>query len=89
MAKNVQRESKFPGLMKNVPTSTQPTHAHEYEQVHEHEYAPKKEIRSKRLNLIIKPSMSDRLDRYAKTKGISKNNLIENMIEELLSGEGF
>ena len=97
MAKNIQRESKFPGLMKNVPTTTTTTpehehenvYKHEYEHKHEHEYAPKKETRTKRVNLLIRPSVYDRLDHYAKVKGVSRNSLIENLIEELLSSEGF
>lgn len=94
MAKNVQRETKFPGLMKNVPTTTttpehEDVYKHEYEYKHEHEYAPKKETRTKRVNLLIRPSVYDRLDHYAKVKGVSRNSLIENLLEELLSSEGF
>ena len=90
MAKNVQRESKFPGLMKNVPTSTQPSvpvhvHEHEYEQVQ----VQPKELRNKRVIVMLKPSMADKLDRCAKQKDVSKNSIVESLIEEYLQKEGF
>jgi len=85
MAKNVQRESKFPGLMKNIPTST-PTPIHEY--THEHTHKPTqvtKELKTKRVYLLLKPSTVERLEVYTKANGISKNNVIETLIEDFLA----
>ena len=83
MAKNVQRESKFPGLMddlKPTPTSTS-THT----PVYTHTDTPKnKERKTRRVQLLMKESTVDELDQYAKQHDTSRNDIIQNLVEKFL-----
>ena len=81
MAKNVQKESKFPGLMQDLkPTSTQ-----EYTYTHTDTPTPvQKERKTKRVQLLLKPSTVDQLDAYAKIHDTSRNDIIQNLVEEFL-----
>ena len=83
MAKNVQRESKFPDLMKNIPTT--PTHTHAY--THTHEYVPThtaKERKTRRVQLLMKESTVEALDSYAKAHDTSRNDIIQNLVDQFL-----
>ena len=78
MAKNIQKESKFPGLMQDL----KPTHTHEYT----HTPTPvQKERKTKRVQLLMKPSTVDQLDAYAKIHDTSRNDIIQNLVEEFLN----
>ena len=81
MAKNIQRESKFPSLMDGLkPTHTStPTHTHNPVYTD----APVvKERKTRRVQLLMKESTVDALDAYAKTHDTSRNDIIQGLVEE-------
>ena len=80
MAKNVQREKKFPGLYDDLkPTST-------HTDTHTHEYAPiKRERRTRRVQMLMKESLVDALDAYAAKYDTSRTEIIQGLVEEFLS----
>lgn len=83
MAKNVQRESKFPGLMQDL----KPTHTHT--DTHEHTHTPVlKERKTRRVQLLMKESTVDALDAYAKTHDTSRNDIIQSLAEDFLKKNG-
>ena len=49
-----------------------------------HTYTDKKETKSKRLYLLAKPSVHQKLDEYAKAKGDTFNNLVHTLMEEFI-----
>lgn len=83
MAKNVQRERKFPGLMDDLkPTHT---HTHTDTPTSTHEYTPTvKERKTRRVQLLMKESTVAELDAYAKTHDTSRNDIIQNLVEEFI-----
>lgn len=86
MAKNVQRESKFPGLMQDL----KPTHTHTptHTDTHEHTHTPVvKERKTRRVQLLMKESTVDALDAYAKTHDTSRNDIIQNLVEEFIKNK--
>ena len=83
MAKNVQRESKFPGLMQDLKPT--PTHTHTPTHTDTHEHTPvMKERKTRRVQLLMKESTVDALDAYAKTHDTSRNDIIQNLVEDFL-----
>jgi hypothetical protein len=77
MAKNIQRESKFPGLMQDLkPTSTH-THTDTHTPV-------VKERKTRRVQLLMKESTVDALDAYAKKHDTSRNDIIQNLVEDFI-----
>jgi len=79
MAKNVQRERKFPGLMEDLKPT--PTHT----DTHVYTHTPTvKERKTRRVQLLMKESTVDALDSYAKTHDTSRNDIIQNLVEEFL-----
>ena len=77
MAKNVQREAKFPGLLDDLkPTSTH-THTDTHTPV-------MKERKTRRVQLLMKESTVDALDAYAKTHDTSRNDIIQNLVEDFI-----
>lgn len=81
MAKNVQRSSLFQNLK---PTAT-PTQ----EYTHTHTDTPiVKERKTRRVQLLMKESTVDQLDAYAKKYDTSRNDVIQNLVEEFLRKEG-
>ena len=77
MAKNVQRERKFPGLMDDL----KPTHTHN----DTHTDKPVvRERKNRRVQLLMKESTVDSLDAYAKTHDTSRNDIIQNLVEDFL-----
>jgi hypothetical protein len=79
MAKNVQRESKFPGLMQDL----KPTHTHT--DTHEYTQPTVRERKNRRVQLLMKESTVDALDAYAKTHDTSRNDVIQNLVEDFLN----
>ena len=79
MAKNLQRESKFPGLMDDLkPVST-------HTSTHTHTDTPVvKERKTRRVQLLMKESTVDTLDAYAKKHDTSRNDIIQNLVEEFI-----
>ena len=47
-------------------------------------YTDKKETKSKRLYLLAKPSVHQKLDEYAKANGDTFNNLVHTLMEEFI-----
>lgn len=45
---------------------------------------PKKETKSKRLYLLAKPSVHQKLDEYAKANGDTFNNLVHSLMEQFI-----
>ena len=81
MAKNVQKESKFPGLMQDL----KPTHTHTHTDTHERTHTPvMKERKTRRVQLLMKESTVDALDAYAKTHDTSRNDIIQNLVENFI-----
>lgn len=78
MAKNVQRESKFPGLMQDL---NPPTHTHTHTDTHT---PVMKERKTRRVQLLMKESTVDALDAYAKKHDTSRNDIIQNLVEEFI-----
>lgn len=77
MAKNVARNSLFQDLKPQKPT-------HEYT----HTDTPiVKERKTRRVQLLMKESTVDQLDAYAKTHDTSRNDIIQNLVEEFLRKE--
>lgn len=75
--------SRFPDLMgnvKNVPTHT-PTHTHIDAPV-------VKERKTRRVQLLMKESTVDALDAYAKTHDTSRNDIIQNLVEDFCEKKG-
>ena len=83
MAKNVQREKKFPSLYDDLKPSSTPTHTDTH--THTHEYAPiKRERRTRRVQMLMKESLVDALDAYAKKHDTSRTEIIQVLVEEFL-----
>lgn len=53
-----------------------------------HTYTDKKETKSKRLYLLAKPSVHQKLDEYAKANGDTFNNLVHTLMEEFIEKNG-
>ena len=50
--------------------------------------APKKENKSKRMFLLAKPSVYEKLDKYAKAHNDSVNNLVHTLMEDFIEKKG-
>ena len=77
MAKNIQRESKFPGLMQDLTTPSTSTHTDTHTPV-------MKERKTRRVQLLMKESTVDALDAYAKKHDTSRNDIIQNLVEDFI-----
>ena len=62
------------------PTSNNSTDTH----TDTHTYTDKKETKSKRLYLLAKPSVHQKLDEYAKANGDTFNNLVHTLMEDFI-----
>ena len=78
MAKNVQREKKFPGLYDDLKPVSTPTHTDTHTTV-------MKERKTRRVQLLMKESTVDTLDAYAKKHDTSRNDIIQNLVEDFIS----
>ena len=79
MAKNVQREKKFPGLYDDLKPTHTPTHTHT------DTHTPVlKERKTRRVQLLMKESTVDTLDAYAKKHDTSRNDIIQNLVEDFI-----
>ena len=83
MAKNVQREKKFPSLYDDLkPTST---HIDTHTSTHTDTHTPVvKERKTRRVQLLMKESTVDALDAYAKKHDTSRNDIIQNLVEDFI-----
>lgn len=80
MAKNVQRESKFPGLMQDL----KPTHIPADTHTQADTQPVVRERKNRRVQLLMKESVVDALDVYAKHYDISRSEIIQNLVEDFL-----
>lgn len=79
MAKNVQREKKFPSLYDDLKPTSTPTHTHT------DTHTPvMKERKTRRVQLLMKESTVDALDAYAKKHDTSRNDIIQNLVEDFI-----
>ena len=80
MAKNVQKENKFfPGLMQDLKPTPTSTHTHT------DTHTPVlKERKTRRVQLLMKESTVDALDAYAKKHDTSRNDIIQNLVEDFI-----
>ena len=81
MAKNIQRESKFPGLMQDLTAPSTPTSTHTHTDTHT---PVMKERKTRRVQLLMKESTVDALDAYAKKHDTSRNDIIQNLVEDFI-----
>lgn len=79
MAKIAKKESKFPGLLDNVKNTPTPTHEYTHTPTH-----TAKERKTRRVQLLMKESTVNELDSYAKLHDTSRNDIIQNLVEEFL-----
>lgn len=85
MAKNVHRESKFPGLMQDLKPTPTSTSTHTHTDTHT---PVMKERKTRRVQLLMKESTVDALDAYAKKHDTSRNDIIQNLVEEFIKNNG-
>lgn len=78
MAKN--REKKAPEFYTGPDTFN--THTDTHTHTDEYEYTPEPETRSKRANLLVRPSVWDALTKIAKRTHRSNNDIINELIEK-------
>lgn len=67
-------------LEKQLNGDNKPTHT----DTDTYAYADKKETKSKRLYLLAKPSVHQKLDEYAKANGDTFNNLVHTLMEDFI-----
>lgn len=82
-------EEKF----KDVKVTDTDTHTHTYTDTPTQTHTstptyPKKETRSRRLNLTTKPSMFEKVNNYALSNGDTFNGLINKLMEEFIEKNG-
>lgn len=83
MAKNVQKAPRF-GALDDL---TNPTHTPTPTHTHTDTPTPKrsaKERKTRRVQLLLKESTVQGLDNYAQMHDTSRNDIIQNLVEEFL-----
>ena len=70
------------------PQNTTTAHTDTDTQAYEDAPTPKKENKSKRMFLLAKPSVYEKLDKYAKAHNDSVNNLVHTLMEEFIEKKG-
>ena len=86
MAKSVNKSKPF-GVLNNLPDPV-PTHTHTHTPTPTptHTDTPVvKERKTRRVQLLLKESTVNALDTYAKKYDISRNEIIQNLIEEFIT----
>jgi hypothetical protein len=82
MAKSVKKNNTF-GVLNNLPN---PTPTPTYTDTHTHtDTHIVKERKTRRVQLLLKESTVNELDAYAKRIDTSRNEIIQNLIEDFLS----
>ena len=80
------------GRLKRPQNTTTTAHtaadADAYADAYEDAPAPKKENKSKRMFLLAKPSVYEKLDKYAKAHNDSVNNLVHTLMEDFIEKKG-
>ena len=88
MAKSVNKNKTF-GVLNNLPDPT-PTHTHTHTDTPTYTDVPtptQKERKTRRVQLLLKESTVNELDNYAKIHDTSRNDIIQNLIEEFLNNK--
>lgn len=75
---------------KHDDTHTQPhTDTHEHEHTHTHKHEPvAREKKSRRIQILTFDSLVERMDAYAKKRGVSRAEVFEVALEKFLSDLG-
>lgn len=82
-------EAKFKNVNVNTDTHTATdTDKHTHTDTDGYADTDKKETKSKRLYLLAKPSVHEKLDKYAKANGDTFNNLVHTLMEEFIERNG-
>lgn len=81
--KRPQNTTMTPHAVTDTDTYTYPD-AYTYQDT----AAAKKENKSKRMFLLAKPSVYEKLDKYAKANNDSVNNLVHTLMEEFIEKNG-
>lgn len=94
MAKNIQKKSAFSGgaLEGLIVGNTHPhvdTSTHTDTHTHTPTPVPKKERKTRRVQLLLKESAVNALDTYARDQDTSRNDIIQNLIDEFLVRQGY
>lgn len=76
-------EAKFQNVKVNTATDTD-KYTHTDTDKYTDTDTDKRETKSKRLYLLAKPSVHEKLDKYAKANGDTFNNLIHTLMEEFI-----
>jgi inactivated superfamily I helicase len=63
---------------------TPDTDTHTHSDAYEYTHTAKQETKSKRLYLLAKPSVHQKLTDYAKSKGDTFNNLVHTLMEQFI-----
>ena len=80
--KNNMPRKKFPGMMEDL----KPTHTHTHTDNPTHTDTPVvRERKNRRVQLLMKESTVDALDAYAKRNDISRNEIIQGLVDKFLS----
>ena len=88
MAKSVKKTNTF-GVLNNLPDPTS-THTHTHTDTPTYTDVPtptQKERKTRRVQLLLKESTVNELDNYAKVHDTSRNDIIQNLIEEFLANK--
>ena len=80
-------EEKFKKVSTGTHTATD-TDTHTHTDTHTDAVMPPEEFKTKRLYLLAKPSVHQKLDRYAKAHNDSFNNLVHTLMEEFIEKNG-
>ena len=92
MAKNAKKKPTF-GVMDNLSTPVY-THTHAdtdadvYEDASTHEPTQKRERKTRRVQLLLTESAVNNLDAFAKDHDLSRNEIIQGLIEDFLKMKG-
>lgn len=68
--------------------ATTPAYTDVYADAYEDTPAPKKENKTKRMFLLARPSVYEKLENYAKAHDDSVNNLVHTLMEEFIEKKG-
>ena len=92
MAKNAKKKPTF-GVMDNLST---PVYTHTHTDTHDdmpthestHEHTQKRERKTRRVQLLLTESAVNNLDAFAKDHDLSRNEIIQGLIEDFLKMKG-
>ena len=83
MAKGVKRSGLFDDLDPSEKKVNPSENEHVYEHKHEH-VPPVRERKTSHIHLLTYPSITAKLDKYAKANGLSRAEAFERIVSEFL-----